>query len=535
MNRSLRNIILFLVLITLINCEKRTEPDTTPPTVIITNPLTGTTAHELLIVKCVATDNVKINNVELWIDGVATTITDETEPYSLIWDTTQYENESSHTITVRAYDESGNKTDSDAIILTVDNTESYPTAVEILSIIFQEESFLISWTQNLDNDYFSYSLYESTAEDMSEETMIYESYDADDTSYIVTGINENETRFYQITVADTFNLETKSNILAGNGVIKIVYMNFDNDGGIFTMGINGTNQTQLTINTDNGYDMEPVWKRDGTQIYFIRDFWGEQREIYSIDLYGNNEVNLTHNQGYNYNISLSGDSEKIVFCSYGYYPNHYPIDIFIMNSDGSNKSNLTNDETSDGYPDISYDGERIVWSSERTGNHEIFIMNSDGSNQNQLTDNIENNNGFPYYIPIFSPDGSYIIFRNDGDIFRINSDGENLINLTNIGCGGACYKFTPDGSKIAFISHLDNELSYDIFVINADGSNLTNLTNGFGNCGTFDISEDGQRIVFSSYVNDNSEIYIMNIDGNNRTRITNTSFNEDSPKFQPYK
>ncbi len=115
-----------------VGCEKRTGPDTTPPTVTITNPQTGTTVYEYAIINCVAIDNDKIDKVVLWVDGDATTSIDETEPYSLIWDTNIYEDGSSHTITIRAYDESNNKTDSDPINLTVDNTQSYPTAVEIL-------------------------------------------------------------------------------------------------------------------------------------------------------------------------------------------------------------------------------------------------------------------------------------------------------------------------------------------------------------------------------------------------------------------
>ena len=517
-------LIITTLLFLFVGCEKRTEPDTTPPTVTITNPQTGTTVYEYAIINCVAIDNDKIDKVVLWVDGDATTSIDETEPYSLIWDTTIYEDESSHTITIRAYDESNNKTDSDPINLTVDNTQSYPTAVDLLSVLYQEESFLIFWTKNYDEDFLSYSLYESLSEDMSDETLITQTVVSSDTTWIVNGITENERRYYQVTVTDTCNLQTASNIMSGGNFLKISYVAYaDGDGNVCTIDIDGNNITQLTSNTS---DMDPIWKPDGNKIIFSRDLDFMLRDIFQIDLDGNNEINLTNNQGYDEDMKISGDGERIVFFSWG----DYPKDIYIMNSDGSGRTNLTNDETWDGDPDISLDGQKIAWTSRRTGINEIFIMNSDGSNQIQLTNNL---NGTESSDPIFSPDGTQIIFINNNDIYYINSEGGDATNLTNVGSWVTDYSFSSDGLKIIFSSDPDNNNSYDIFIMNSDGSNLTNLTNGFGNSSCPDISEDNQQIVFCSKVDEYYDIYIMDIDGNDRVQLTNTNFNDYSTKFQP--
>ena len=100
--------------------DESCEYDTTPPNITITFIAEGSVS-EMVSISCVSTDNESIEKVELWINGVATSITDTTEPYTLEWNTTLYEN-GSYVITVRSYDTSGNVTDSDPITLTVENS-----------------------------------------------------------------------------------------------------------------------------------------------------------------------------------------------------------------------------------------------------------------------------------------------------------------------------------------------------------------------------------------------------------------------------
>jgi len=100
--------------------DESCEYDTTPPNITITFIAEGSVS-EMVSISCISTDNESIEKVELWINGVATSITDTTEPYSLEWNTTLYEN-GSYVITVRSYDTSGNVTDSDPITLTIENS-----------------------------------------------------------------------------------------------------------------------------------------------------------------------------------------------------------------------------------------------------------------------------------------------------------------------------------------------------------------------------------------------------------------------------
>jgi len=200
-------------------CEDK-EEDTTPPTVSITfSPIDY--VSEIVSITCISTDNEGVKKVELWVNGVSTGVSDNSEPYSLDWNTTTYKDDS-YVITVRSYDTSGNTTDSDPITLTVDNSGSYPTPVELYPITYQDGSFHISWSQNNNDDFSLYTLYESTSEDMSGETLIYETDVRTDTTYVVTGISGEETRYYRVISKDIYGLQSVSNIEYGDSYNKFV-------------------------------------------------------------------------------------------------------------------------------------------------------------------------------------------------------------------------------------------------------------------------------------------------------------------------
>jgi TolB protein len=109
-----------------------------------------------------------------------------------------------------------------------------------------------------------------------------------------------------------------------------------------------------------------------------------------------------------------------------------------MDGDGSNQIRLT--DTADGSnnnPAWSPDGKKIAFSSSRTGYSNIYVMNTDGTNQVNLS-----NNAGSDFAPAWSPDGKYIAFSSTRDstggvqninneIYRMQADGSNQVRLTN--------------------------------------------------------------------------------------------------------
>ena len=110
-----------------------------------------------------------------------------------------------------------------------------------------------------------------------------------------------------------------------------------------------------------------------------------------------------------------------------------------MNPDGTGVRNLTKElNGADGYLDWSPDGTKIAFMSERErdGSAEIYTMNSDGSNQTNLT-----NHGGDDEFPVYSPDGRQIAFRSNRDtvnnptgdyeIYRMSASGGRVTQLTS--------------------------------------------------------------------------------------------------------
>ena len=158
---------------------------------------------------------------------------------------------------------------------------------------------------------------------------------------------------------------------------------------------------------------------------------------------------------------------------------------YVMDVNGNNPQNLTNDRNDDRHPAWSPDGKRIAFSSTRDGHFktkfgitdEIYVMDADGQNEQRLTDNRNND-----WDPVWSPDGNRIAFSADRkgdlvsfDIYVMDADGGNQQKLTNNRGWDSSPSWSPDGNRIAFSSERDGD--YEIYVMDADGANPQNLTN----------------------------------------------------------
>ena len=242
-------------------------------------------------------------------------------------------------------------------------------------------------------------------------------------------------------------------------------------------------------------------------------------EIFTMNADGSNQTNISNNVSPEFEPAWSPNGSKIVF--------RRGIDIYTMNADGTNQTPLTSASGFNGSPSWSPDGTKIAFQSNRDGDGDIYVMNTDGTNQIKLTDNSRIDQA-----PVWSPDGTKIVFHSDLDftatyeIYVMNADGTNLTRLTNTVAHDEFPVWSPDGTKIAY--QRENE----IYVMNADGTNQTNISNSNGDDKNPAWSPDGVKIVFDTYRNGIGEIYVMNADGSGQTNVTNNTADDFDPAWQ---
>jgi Tol biopolymer transport system component len=208
--------------------------------------------------------------------------------------------------------------------------------------------------------------------------------------------------------------------------------------------------------------------------------------------------------------------------------------IWRMRPDGSEKTQLTYDTLDREpvwYPD---DGKLVFWSY-RSGNADVWIMDSDGSNLVNLTSH-------PAYDsnPHCSSDGEYIIFasyRDDpnGEIYRMTSTGANVERLTFNGVQDFRPRYSPDGQHFATNSRIPGEEG-DIYVYTSDGQSFINI--GIPNViHDFQPSwtPDGKRVVWSSGNQNIGELDIVsaNKDSGDFRLDFATHENDYIPRYSP--
>ena len=201
------------------------------------------------------------------------------------------------------------------------------------------------------------------------------------------------------------------------------------------------------------------------------------------------------------------------------WPIYADFDIYIADLKGNIIDTLINGPGYDAEATVSSQGDKIVFTSDRTDDLELYTCDIDGSNEKQITFELGYDGG-----AFFSPDGTKLIFRSSRpktgedikeykdllaeglvkptnmELYICKADGSELRQLTNLGNANWAPFFHPSGDKVIFSSnHAGNHgYQFNLFMINIDGTGLEQIT--FDHI--FDafpmFSYDGKKLIFSS-------------------------------------
>ncbi|MFZ1751889.1 MAG: hypothetical protein WAU01_16970 [Saprospiraceae bacterium] len=302
------------------------------------------------------------------------------------------------------------------------------------------------------------------------------------------------------------------------------------------------NVKQLTFGGDNA---EAYWSFDNKKIVFqaTNKMWGaECDQIYLFDLTnwerkaaappllstGQGRTTCSFFMPGNKSIVYASTHEVFAGCPHvperredGKYiwPIYESFDIYHSDLKGNIIKKLTDTPGYDAEATVSPKGDKIVFTSLRSGDLELYTMNIDGSDVRQVTFELGYDGG-----AFFSPDGTKLIFRSsrpktaedvkvykellaqgqvmptEMELYVCNVDGSDLRKLTSLGKANWAPYFLPKGDKVIFSSNhaAPRGYQFNLYTINLDGTGLKQIT--FDK--TFDsfpmFSYDGKKLIFAS-------------------------------------
>jgi Tol biopolymer transport system component len=283
-----------------------------------------------------------------------------------------------------------------------------------------------------------------------------EAYFSADGKKLIFQAHDGDSLCDQIYIMDIESRSIKL-VSTGNGVTTCSFFKYPNDNGII-------------YSSTHMDDPDCPPKPDFSKGYIWKLYPGF--DIYEAGLSGLSPRPLTSSPGYDAEATYSFDGKKIIYTSLI----SGDLDLWYMNPDGSGKQQLTNRLGYDGGAFYSYDAKKIVWrayypeTEEEIINYksllkensirpmalQIWTMNANGTNKKQITDNNSANFG-----PIYFPKADKIIFSSnmhdpkgrDFDLYSINIDGSDLERITYFEGFDGFPMFSPNGQYLVFASN----------------------------------------------------------------------------------
>jgi TolB protein len=259
------------------------------------------------------------------------------------------------------------------------------------------------------------------------------------------------------------------------------------------------------------------------------------KEIYMMDFDGKNVSQVTSHGGIVLSPSMSSDGRFLVYSLISSNDRKRTNYLYLMDMKTRQAKPISQKEGINSGAVFLAGGNSIALTLTASGNAEIYEMDLGSGETRKITGHFSSD-----VDPSITSDGSLMTFLSDRPgkamIYTLDPRGteKNVKRISFVGQFNATPRFSPDGKEIVFSSWLDN--SFDLFRISADGQGLSRLTKDFGSNEDPTYSNDGEFIAFTSQrvisrSRADQNIYIMDRDGGILGAITSGFGNCISPRW----